>query len=110
MEVEWSLFASKQLDEVLDFVETEYGSMTAKRVAEKIDASVSRLLKFPESGILDRSLSDNQLVVRHLQLFPNILYYIVKDNFVIVVAIMHYRQSQKTITQAVNRALESYRS
>ena len=32
MEIEWSLMASKQLDDVLDFVESEYGSMTARKV------------------------------------------------------------------------------
>ena len=28
MEIEWSLLASRQLNDVLDFVETEYGSIT----------------------------------------------------------------------------------
>ena len=29
MEIEWSLLASRQLNDVLDFVATEYGSITA---------------------------------------------------------------------------------
>ncbi len=31
MEIEWSLLASRQLNDVLDFVETEYGSITARK-------------------------------------------------------------------------------
>jgi hypothetical protein len=32
MEIEWSLLASRQLNDVLDFVATEYSSITARKV------------------------------------------------------------------------------
>ena len=67
MEIEWSLFASRQLDKVLDFVEEEYGPMTAMRVADKIDRNVSQLLKYPSKGVWDKDFSDDQFTVRHLQ-------------------------------------------
>lgn len=109
MEIEWSLFASKQLNAVLDFVEDEYGTQTARKVAEKIDASVKSLLCNNSRGILDEDLSDTQFTVRHLQVFPNLVYFVVKDNFIIIVAIMHYRQSPQTIYKAIMRSLERYR-
>jgi hypothetical protein len=37
MEIEWSLLASRQLNDVLDFVATEYGSITARKVFDKLD-------------------------------------------------------------------------
>ena len=47
MEIEWSLLASRQMDEILDFVEAEYGSMTAKKVLEKLtEKSESRYIRF----------------------------------------------------------------
>ena len=44
MEIEWSLLASRQLNDVLDFVATEYGSITARKVFDKFDANVNSLL------------------------------------------------------------------
>ena len=97
MEIEWSLFASKQLNTVLDFVENEYGSKTAQKVLSKIETSVNSLLSNHARGVLDEDLSDSQFTVRHLQVFPNLIYFVVKGNFIIVVAIMHYRQSPQTV-------------
>lgn len=51
MEIEWSLLASRLLNDVLDFVETEYGSITARKVFDKFDANVSSLLRNPNRGI-----------------------------------------------------------
>ena len=105
MVIEWSLFASKQLNAVLDYVENEYGAFTAKKVMDKIDASVSNLLKNQTRGVLD----DSQFHVRHLQVFPNLIYYVVKDDVIIIAAVMHYRQSPKTVYKAIMRSLERYR-
>ncbi len=109
MVIEWSLFASKQLNAVLDYVENEYGAFTAKKVMDKIDASVSNLLKNQTRGVLDEDLSDSQFHVRHLQVFPNLIYYVVKDDVIIIAAVMHYRQSPKTVYKAIMRSLERYR-
>ena len=51
MEIEWSLLASRQLNDVLDFVETEYGPLTASNVLDKFDANVNSLLRNPKRGI-----------------------------------------------------------
>lgn len=109
MEIEWSLLASRQMDEILDFVEAEYGSMTAKKVLEKFDANVCSLQRNPNRGILDSDLSDSQFIVRHLQLFPSVLYYVVKGDFIIITAVMHYKQSPKTVYKTVMWSLERYR-
>ena len=109
MEIEWSLLASRQMDGILDFVEAEYGSMTAKKVFEKFEANICSLQRYPNRGILDSDLSDSQYTVRHLQLFPNVLYYVVKGDFIIITAVMHYKQSPKTVYKTVMRSLESYR-
>lgn len=109
MEIEWSLLASRQMDEILDFVEAEYGSMTAKKVLEKFDANLCSLQRNPNRGILDSDLSDSQFTVRHLQLFPNVLYYVVKGDSIIISAVMHYKQSPQTVYKTVMRSLERYR-
>lgn len=46
MEIEWSLLASRQMDGILDFVEAEYGSMTAKKVFEKFEANICSLQRY----------------------------------------------------------------
>lgn len=109
MEIEWSLLASRQLNDVLDFVATEYGSITARKVFDKFDANVNSLLRNPNRGILDSDLSDSQFTVRHLQLFPNVLYYVVKGDSIIISAVMHYKQSPQTVYKTVRQSLERYR-
>ena len=110
MEIEWSLLASRQLNDVLDFVATEYGStITARKVFDKFDANVNSLLRNPNRGILDSDLSDSQFTVRHLQLFHNVLYYVVKGDSIIISAVMHYKQSPQTVYKTVMQSLERYR-
>lgn len=81
----------------------------SKKVLDKFDANVCSLQRNPNRGILDSDLSDSQFTVRHLQLFPNVLYYVVKGDFIIITAVMHYKQSPKTVYKTVMRSLESYR-
>ena len=76
---------------------------------EKFDANVCSLQRNPNRGILDSDLSDSQFIVRHLQLFPSVLYYVVKGDFIIITAVMHYKQSPKTVYKTVMRSLERYR-
>ena len=109
MEIEWSLVAAKQLEAVLDFVESEYGTMTSMKTLRKIEKRIDGLKPFPESGIYDSDLSDDEFVVRHLQIFPNIAYYVLVDEKIIVVALVHSKQSVKTIARLVKMALEQYR-
>lgn len=109
MEIEWSLVASKQLESVLDFVESEYGAMTSLNTLRKIEKRINGLKIFPEAGIYDSDLSDDDFIVRHVQIFPNLAYYVQTDNTIIIVTLVHYRQSIETITRLVKKSLEQYR-
>ena len=52
---------------------------------------------------------DNDFVVRHIQVFPNLVYYVLIDGIIIVVALVHYKQSVKTVARFVKSSLEQYR-
>lgn len=109
MGIEWSLFASKQLDKVLDYVEDQFGSNTSKKVLIEIDNRTKRLTRFPEASTIDYDLSDDDFTVRHILVLPNVIYYVIKDESIIIAAVMHSKQSPQTIRKAVKKALEQYR-
>lgn len=110
MDIIWSDLALEQLDEILDFVEEQFGSRTAIRTLEKINSTVSRLALFPESGTPDfchSSLSEPKgVLIRHLKIDPNVVYYNVDGDVVNVMLIAHSKQSPKTVSAMIKRFLE----
>ena len=111
MEVEWTDMALSQLGDVMEYVADNYGMRTAQNVYDKIDKKVQGLLKQPESGRYDGVKLLMEYPLRHLTIAPNILYYFVdaeKDKIVIL-AVVHSRQSPKTINSILKNSLEQYR-
>lgn len=110
MEIKWSDLALRQLDDLLDYVEEHFGSRTAIKTLEKINSKVNRLMIFPESGTPDFGYSalseSDSVLIRHLMIDPNVVYYNVDGDVINVMAIAHSRQSPKTVAKMIKRFLE----
>lgn len=110
MEIIWSDIALHQLNEVLDYVEEHFGSSVACKTLDNINTKVERLLLFPESGTPDynyssKILNDNVLI-RHLNLGPNIVYYNVDGEIINIMVIVHCKQSTVTVVKMIKRWVE----
>ena len=108
MEVIWSDIATKHLESILDYVEQEFGVNTAAKTLSKISDKVDRLTNFPTSGIKDENYSTKIYTVRHITIAPNIIYYLCYPDAIVIAAIVHTKQSPKTINSILRRFLDSY--
>lgn len=106
MEIIWSDIALHQLNEVLDYVEEHFGSSVACTL-DNINTKVERLLLFPESGTPDYSYSskilNDNVLIRHLNIGPNIVYYNVDGEIINIMVIAHYKQSTATVVKMIKR-------
>lgn len=109
MEVILTDLARLQLNSVLDYVEEEYGERTAAKTLDRIADKLRRLLMFPESGTLDAKYSTSKLLVRHILINPNIFYYIVEEDTVLIIAVMHTKQSPRTVAATIRRFLQEHK-
>lgn len=100
-----STLAKKQLNDILDFVEEEYGQQTARKILLKMEQRLHRLAIMPEIGTLDAHLSTKQYIVRHLLIAPNVFYYIHAEDSIIIGAIVHFKQSPQTVATIIQQFL-----
>lgn len=75
---------------------------------DKITSKVQGLLKFPESGRLDREYSTKTHVVRHVLAGPNIIYYFVDNDVIEVMLLAHCKMSNQKVVAMIKRFLEHY--
>lgn len=79
MEVVWSDLALTQLDEVMDYVEEHFGLLTSQKVLHNILEKTDELAQYSTHGIYDARytswVSGQDMVIRHLLLAPNRVYY-----------------------------------
>ena len=108
MELKWSELASQQLVDIVEYVGDEYGKNTALKTLDKILSNVDGLLKFPESGRLDRAYSSDLYTVRHVSCGPNVIYYLVDGEMLQVIAIAHSKLSSQKVVAMMERFLEHY--
>lgn len=109
MEIVWSKLAKELLKSVLDYVIEQFGESIAQKTLEKIDSKVRQLALHPQIGIRDWSLtSTNQLQVRHLNISPNVVYYLIDDKTVVIIAIVHAKQSPENVRTVINKFLAQY--
>ena len=66
MEVIWTDMATQQLGNIVKYVESEFGRSIAVKTLDKINSKIIRLSHFPESGIFDRTMSDDKYTMRHI--------------------------------------------
>ncbi len=105
MEVKWLPFASKQLKEVVEYVKENFGETTARKSLNKILDKLNWVKKYPESGILDEKFSTASITIRHINVGPNLLFYFFDNENIVVIAIMHSKQSPVTINQTIDNLL-----
>ena len=108
MVVRWLSFAQDQLKDVVQYVIDNFGEMTAKKSLRRILDDTDTLGKYPTKGIYDKKFSKNGIEVRHLNIGPNMVYYLIDEDEVVVIAVMHYRQSVDTINRAIRCAIGKY--
>lgn len=111
MEVIWSKIAIEQLDAIAEYVETNYGVNTARKMVRNITEKVSRLLSYPSIGIPDYKFvvrTNKEIVIRHIQIFPNVLYYIVESDKILIICIMHEKQSPETVSNMIMEFLSKH--
>lgn len=58
--------------------------------------------------ILDRRFSTKEYTVHHITLAPNVLYYVVYPNAVVIGIIVHTKRSQRYVNQLMKEFLEHY--
>ena len=88
MEVTWSDLALQQLDEVVDYVEDNFGIITAQNTLDRILDGADQLTKYADHGIYDAKFTSlvakQKMVIRHLLIAPNRIYYLIDDNKVVI--------------------------
>lgn len=110
MVVRWLSFAQDQLKDIVQYVIDNFGEMTAKKALRRILDDTETLGKYPTKGIYDKKFSKNGIEVRHLNIGPNMVYYLIDEDEVVVIAVMHYRQSVNTINRAIRYAIGKYKA
>ena len=111
MEIVWSSLAIEHLICVLNYVEEQFGALTAQKTHQKIVSKINQLIKYPQIGIPDFNFYSfvGEVEVRYLTLSPNLIYYLIDGSEVVVVAILHSQQSPETIRKVVTGFLKDYK-
>lgn len=108
MEIVWLSSADKAFLELLKHVEEAFGTLVAEQVSERIYSHIDLLALFPYIGVRDsRFLS---IEIRYLVNTPNIIYYTVFRDKVILLSILNSRQSPDRIYQILAKILETNQS
>ena len=108
IEIYWSTLAKQQLKDIGLYVEQHFGERIAIKSLSRISEKVEKLYLFPESGIYDKKYSTELYTVRRLLLTPNIVYYIQVGNKITIMAVVHERQSPKTVSDMIYRFIEHH--
>ena len=112
MEVVWSDLALTQLDEVIDYVEEHFGLLTSQKVLHNILEKTDELAQYSTHGIYDARytswVSGQDMVIRHLLLAPNRVYYLIDGEQVVIMGIVHVKRSPHAVTSMIKRFLEEY--
>ena len=62
-------------------------------------------------GIIDSDFSTlfNNITVRHLKLSPNVIYYLIDENRIVIAAMLHSKQSPETVRKTISEFLKQYK-
>ncbi len=108
MEVIWSQSALRHLADIAEYVADNFRQRVAIKSVERIQKKANRLVNFPESGILDRKYSTEEYTVHHFTLDPNVVYYMLYPDAIVIGVIVHTKQSPKTVDKILKNFLEHY--
>ena len=69
------------------------------------------LRRLPYIGIIDSDFSTlfNNITVRHLKLSPNVIYYLIDENRIVIAAMLHSKQSPETVRKTISEFLKQYK-
>lgn len=115
MDIVWSDLGAGLLKAVLEYVKDNFGENAARQTLNKISEKVELLRCFPGIGVKDFDLTDSTefgacIEVRHLVLPPNIVYYLIDGDEIVIIAVLHAHQSRETIRDIVTDVLDKYKS
>lgn len=108
MEIVWSDLALRDLNDIALYVSDRFGDSISKKSISKIIKKVEELSKFPESGILDKSYSTPSFSVHHVTLVPNVIYYLLEDDAIVVMTILHVKRSPRYVNKALKSFIEHF--
>lgn len=106
VEIVWSRLAKETLVLVLDYIQTSFGDVVAKKVYTKINNHVDSLAFFPRIGILDKRYSSEILEVRYIVSTPNIIHYTIVEDVIIIISVFDTRRSVETIETVIRDFLK----
>ena len=90
MPIRWTQPASRDLNQICDYIEQHGSTATARRVALSIYKSVAALAEFPEQGRSGRKSGTRELVLSGL---PYLVIYRIQRNAVEILRILHGAQN-----------------
>ena len=71
---------------------------------------VESLKQFPESGVLDTAYSSPSFSVHHITLNPNVIYYLLEKDTIVVMSLIHVKRSPRYVNRLLKAFLEQYES
>lgn len=105
MEIVWLPSADEAFFKLLKDVESLFGALVAEQVSERIYSHIDLLASFPGIGVRDFFFFN--AVVRYLVNTPNIIYYTIVLDKVVIVSILNSRQSPENIHRVIADILKS---
>lgn len=109
MEVVWSRLAKETLASILEYVEDSFNNEVALKVYRRINDHIDSLVFFPRIGMKDCRFSTSKIEIRYIVNTPNIVYYGIIENTIIVISIFDTRRSPDTIYALVQDFIEHYK-
>jgi plasmid stabilization system protein ParE len=92
LEIYWSKKADKRFDEILVYLESEYGEPTTNKFVKKVFDFIELLSEFPELG----SIENKKHNIRGFVLFKQItIFYQIRGNKIILLNFYNNRQNPK---------------
>ena len=102
-------FAIEDFVSLLEKVDSLFGKAVATKVKYKISSHINLLASFPCMGMRDFYFSDDKYDVRYLINTPNVIYYAISRNEILIISILDTRQSPEMIRHTIAEILKQSR-
>ena len=109
MEIVWLASAIEDFVSLLEKVDSLFGKAVATKVKYKISSHINLLASFPCMGMRDVYFSDDKYDVRYLINTPNVIYYAISRNEILIISILDTRQSPEMIRHTIAEILKQSR-
>lgn len=109
MEIVWLASAIEDFVSLLEKVDSLFRKAVATKVKYKISSHINLLASFPCMGMRDFYFSDDKYDVRYLINTPNVIYYAISRNEILIISILDTRQSPEMIRHTIAEILKQSR-